>query len=171
MTDDPTIATNSAAADLGAPSGAMTPTMASVRLKELEADKTWGERLQAGDPKTHAEFVSLTTLAASGDPLDQIMAGVAPNVAAIDETGGARASPQDQVEAVEDLRAKGVPDQAIRELLADRRPTLAEHEQGKKNQEANFRNPEWVERFMRGDPQAQRDFISNSWAIGCFEET
>ena len=63
-----------------------------------------------------------------------------------------------------------MPDRAIRELLGDRKPTRLEHEFRKRQQAANFANPEWVERLLRGEERAQRDFLSCSWAVGCFEE-
>jgi hypothetical protein len=174
MTDDLPTATNAAAATLGmapAPTAPMTPAEAAAKLKTLEQDRTWGEKLHRGDAQVRQEFIELTTLAASGDPLDAIMAGVVPNTIDVDETGGAKARAVDQVAAVADWREKGIPDRAIRDFLSDMRPTREQHEFGKAMQRRNFNNPEWVRRLLDGDPRANQDFMANSWAIGCFEET
>jgi hypothetical protein len=178
MTDTPTTAV-AVVAELGmAPATQPTPTTALVtpaqaaaRLRELEADRQWGDKLYRGDAQVRQEFTDLTTIAASGDPLDAIMAGVQPTTIDVDETGGGKARAVDQIAAVADLRERGIPDQAIRDLLGDVRPTYEQHVFGKEMQRRNFANPEWVERLLAGDPRANQDFISNSWAIGCYEES
>src|SRR5262245_51690817 len=64
MDDTPTAAADELISQSIAPS---TPAAAAAKLKELEADRQWGERLQRGDDATRREFIELTTLAAGGD--------------------------------------------------------------------------------------------------------
>src|SRR5262249_21329486 len=172
MADSPTPLPNSAASsdlDLISPASLMTPPQAAARLQELSADVAWGERLTRGDDAARREFDEWSSRAAVGDPIDAIMKGITPDTVEIDETNGCKARGEDMVTAVADMRERGVDDLAIRQLISDLRPTLEQHELGKRNQEANFRDPLWVDRLIRGDPQAYRDFVSNSWAIGCYE--
>jgi hypothetical protein len=182
MTDTPTTA---AAADLGmtpttqstaptTPAAPLTPTTAAearVQLNALVANKAWGQKYLNGDVEARRQFDELTTKIAADDPLESVMAGVQPNTIDVDETGGARARFVDQIAAVADLRERGIPDQAIRDLLSDLRPTREQHEMAKRFNARNFNNPEWVQRLLDGDPRANQDFISNSWAIGCYEES
>src|SRR5262249_51250545 len=135
------------------PASLMTPLQATVHLQELSADKAWGERLTRGDDAARREFDELSSRAAVGDPVYWIMQGVVPNTVQIDETNGNKVRGEDMVTAVADMRARGVGDLAIRQLISDQRPTLEQHELGKRNQEANFRDPLWVDRLIRGDPQ------------------
>jgi hypothetical protein len=168
MTDDRPI---NAAVDLTlvTPGAPATPVAAAAKLKELEMNREWGERLARGDDATRREFEQLTSLAASGDPLDAIMKGIAPNTVEIDETGGGKVRARDMVTAVADMREKGIPDRMIREVLSDVKPTLEQHQMGKENQRRRFADAEWVERLKAGDPLAAAEFLSNSWAIGCYE--
>jgi len=158
-----------AATDLGITPIMLTPIEAAARLKQLETDREWGDRLSRGDVQTTEEFTRLTALAASGNPIDQVMAGVEPAAATLDETNGSRASARDQVAFVADQRERGIPDRMIREVLSDLKPTLEQHRIGKENQRARFADAAWVERLKAGDPLATAEFLSNSWAIGCYE--
>jgi hypothetical protein len=151
------------------PGAPTTPVAAAAKLKELEINREWGDRLQRGDAETNAEFKRLTELAASGDPIDSIMEGIVPNTVELDETNGGKARARDMVTAAADMRERGIPDQMIREVLSDVRPTLEQHQMGKENQRRRFADAEWVERLKAGDPLAAAEFLSNSWAIGCYE--
>jgi len=167
MTDSPI----NAAIDLtlitpGAPS---TPAAAAAKLKELETNREWGDRLARGDDNTRREFEQLTELAASGDPIDSIMQGIVPNTVELDETNGGKVRARDMVTAVADMRERGIPDRMIREVLSDAKPTLQQHQMGKENQQRRFADAAWVERLRAGDPLAAAEFLANSWAIGCYE--
>jgi hypothetical protein len=49
-----------------------------------------------------------------------------------------------------------------------KKPTAEQHRLAKLNNERNFADPERVARLLANDSKAYGDFLSNSWAIGCY---
>lgn len=127
---------------------------ASARLQALASDKDFAQRLLNGDPAVRKEFDQLNAAVAAGDLTDLVMAGVVP-AGAINY--GDHASLRDQADAVPMLRAAGISDGAIRQLLEDRPVSRAEYDAVKQFQTARHRDPDWQKRLLAGDHAAGRE--------------
>jgi hypothetical protein len=140
---------------------------ASRNLKALQKDEAWGKRLMAGDWAATRDFNALSEAISQGSAAEFAMAGEIP---ANHIDGGTGMPLEDQVKVVSDLRARGQGDKAIMELLSGVEPTAEQHQIGKRNNARRFADADWVARLAAHDPQAQSEFIVNSWAIGCRTE-
>lgn len=129
---------------------------ASARLDVLKADKTWRENYLAGRVEERREFDALTQLVASGNQADFAMAGIKPE-GHID--GGPGAALRDQIAQVPIMRAAGISEGAIRQLLEDRKVSQQEYDAVKQLQTARHGDPDWVRKLLSGDHAAKRESL------------
>jgi hypothetical protein len=139
----------------GAPPPApSTPQEAASKLAELRANKDWGDRVLKSDPGALKEMRDLSRLVAQGSDVDRIMAGEPdlPNLSV-----GGQLSLKSVADAVPALRAAGISDGAIHELLSDRKPTAEEFMAVKRFKSMRHGDESWVKRFLAGDFEARRE--------------
>jgi hypothetical protein len=97
-----------------APLHPSTPAEASARLAQLRTDDAWCRKLNSGDIATREEFHQLSALAASAAPFD-------PSADVADWSSGPgvgdQLSRRNMLSAADDLRAKGINEEAIHHFL------------------------------------------------------
>lgn len=122
---------------------------AATRLAALSADKTWSTNLLAGDVAAAKEFADLTTLVASGDPVEQAMAGLIPR------DGLPSSDVVLMAKTTEMLRDFGIRDEVIQQTLTGQEITQAEHDAAKAWKTRISSDPVWVQRYLKGDAECR----------------
>jgi hypothetical protein len=125
------------------------------RLSQLQNDKEWAGKLLAGDGAATREFHQLSEIiAAKGDTVDGIMAG-ADGLSNTAVNGvPAPATVAREIPALREF----LNDNEIAELLRGNHvASPAEIAAVKRLRAARHGNAEWVQRFLKGDPECVRE--------------
>jgi hypothetical protein len=127
---------------------------ASTRLGTLTADKEWTEKLLAGDAAAAREFHDLSTMVATGDKVDAAIAGIRPDIqdGIIPDSSAVL-----MTNVAATLRANGISDDAIRQVLTGQKVSKQERGLVETWKGQRMRDPEWVKAYLSGDPQAAKD--------------
>jgi hypothetical protein len=129
-------------------------TEASVRLGALSADKEWAGKLLAGDVAANREFQELSALVATGDKVDAAIAGIRPD---IQDGVIPDSSTVLMTNVAADLRANGISDDSIRQVLTGQKVSKQERTLVETWKGQRMRDPAWTKLYLAGDPQAVRD--------------
>lgn len=153
----------------GAPAAPATPEEARTRLTALVADKSWSERMLAGDATARAEFKSLTEMSVNVDNrLESVLSGAseAPMIELTTEDGPL--TTRNLATAVDDLREHGItnPD-TIRQAINGRTISQEEYTRARVAKAALLGNKDFADRLLRGDFAARRDMTLLSIILNC----
>jgi hypothetical protein len=152
MTD--ATAAASTATTPAAPAPPSTPAEAATKLATLRGDKAWGDKLLSSDKDTVAEFHTLSKLASQASDIDRVMSGEA-NLPDLNIEGNlSLAKIAGEIPA---LRAAGISDPTIRELLEGRESTPAELDAVKQLRAARHSDEAWLKKYLAGDHEAVRE--------------
>jgi hypothetical protein len=139
-----------------APPPAAAPTNsaeASAVLAARVADTSWSDKLLSRDADTTREFNELTAMVAGGtSDVDVAMSGALPDV------------PDSKLKTMagtaEFLRNNGFPPLAIKETLERKEATQAEFDLATALKNQHMRSPEFVKRYLSGEPDAVREMLA-----------
>jgi len=67
------------------------------------------------------------------------------------------------------MRARGIPEKMMHQLLSGKKPTREEHLRGKELQAKRMADPEWMKQLIAGDQLTQIEFMAFCSAVGCYE--
>jgi hypothetical protein len=136
-----------------------TPTNtvdAQRRIEELKADKAFGARVLAGEKSARAELQGLHELVRA-DPnatAALALAGIVPDGhIEVDNNG---ASLRDAISAVPDLRAAGLSEEVIHQVLTDQPVSRAEYEAAKALRAKLRTDPDFTSRVLAKEYEAVR---------------
>ena len=127
-----------------APPAPSTPAEAASKLASLRSDREWGDRVLKSDPSALREMRELSALVASGSDVDRILAGE-PDLPNLSLNG--QPSLKATADAVPALRAAGISDGAIHELLSDRKPSAEEITAIRRFQSMRHGDATWVQKY------------------------
>jgi hypothetical protein len=127
-----------------------TPEGANVRLAELSSDKSWGDRLVAGDTAVRAEFDGLTRLISGTDT-----SVTAEQLAARSEREANDRNTQDFIRGVREQ--VDVRDEVLQQVIRGEKVSQAEFDAAKQWQSRHFQDQAWVRKFLAGDLEAKKE--------------
>lgn len=141
-----------ATADLTVPS---TPAEAATQLDKLSADPKWRAAYLAGDGPAKQQFDQLMSAKhAPSDNIDAIVKGTArPDNIEVD----GQTSISNQMSAAADMRALGIPDVAIRQLLEGNPVSRAEYDNVVSLRADRMTNSEWSAAYLKGSQSHVRE--------------
>jgi hypothetical protein len=129
---------------------------AQQRIEALKADKEFGAKYLAGDKAAKAEFDGLRELVRA-DPNSTAalaMAGIRPDGhIEVDNNGASLAA---QISAVPDLRAAGLSEEVIHQLLTDQPVSRSEYEMAKAMRVRLRSNQDFTSRLLAKEYEATR---------------
>jgi hypothetical protein len=129
-----------------------TPAEADQRLAQLRTDDAWARKLNSGDIATTEEFHKLCELAASAAPFD-------PSVDVADWSSGPgvgdQLSRRNMLSAADDLRAKGINEEAIHHFLNGGKFTIESVKDAQYWLPRMERNPSLLRPDLPGDREYQ----------------
>jgi hypothetical protein len=137
---------------------------ADVKLRRLEQDKGWRDRLSAGDPTTKAEWKTLLSeidgTGRTDDPrVDAILAGEISRPPTSESLAGRELPTRMILDAVEQMRSLGISDEAIKQgINGGITISKNEHQMVSRLLAQRESDPEWKQRLWAGDPVARREF-------------
>ena len=132
------------------PTAPDSPAAAAKLLAERRSDRAWAEKLLSQDADTVKEFHDLAKKAVEGNDLDMMILA-APDLP--DLTIEGKLSPKKIAGEIPAMRAAGIPDEAIRELLSGRKASAEEKAAATTLKAQLHGSPSWVEAFLRGEPE------------------
>lgn len=162
MNDVTAAVTPAAAAPPAAPATPLTPSEAASKLVALRDDPAWGERVIKNDPSAVAEMHTLAKLVSEGNDLDALVIAAqdAPDTSANGELSLRKVGGE-----IPALRAAGISDGAILELLGNRIPTPAEIDAVSRFQKMRHGDQAWVTKYLAGDFDARREGMLMSMVL------
>ena len=133
-----------------------TPAEAHARIAAVAKDKSYYDKLTAGDVDTRREWSLLQELASRGDQIEAAMSD-AP-IPEIEITNSERPIPTRNLRsAVEWLRDDGIRDEVTREFLSGRQISPEERAAVEQFQKTEMHgDAEWVKRFLNGGQKEKR---------------
>lgn len=133
-----------------------TGAEAAMRLDALAKDSDFFNRLMSGNVEARREFANLNRLIAEGDRAGDVLAGIA-KVPEFEVTTGNQLNTHKMVTAVEELRAVGLGENTIHDLLTDESHFSADDVATALRAKMEMMgSKEWRERYLQGDPEARR---------------
>jgi hypothetical protein len=162
MTDAPAATPSAAPAAPAPPAAPMSPSEAASRLSMLRNDSAWGAKILQSDPSALAEMHTLARLVSEGNDLDAMIVAAqdTPDTSANGELSLRKIGAE-----IPALRAAGLSDPVIRELLSDRIPTPAEIDAVSRFQKMRHGDQAWVTKYLAGDFDARREGMLMSMVL------
>ena len=154
MTDATAAVTPAVPEQAAPPAAPMSPSEAASKLAVLRTDNAWGNRVLEGNPDAVKEMHDLSRLVAQGNDLDVLILNAQD---APDLNIGGQLSPKKIAGEIPALRAAGISDGAILELLENRIPTPAEIDAVSRFQKMRHGDQAWVTKYLAGDHEAVRE--------------
>jgi hypothetical protein len=137
-----------------APSTPLTPAEAASKLATLRTDNAWGDRVLKGEPGALKELRDLSQIISTGSDLDVLILNAQD---APDLNIDGQLSPKKIAGEIPALRAAGISDPTIRELLEGRVPTPQEIDAVSRFQKMRHGDQAWVTKYLAGDHEAVRE--------------
>jgi hypothetical protein len=139
------------------PPPSATPKDASearARLAAVAADEAWRNKYFSGDQAVRKELAEINALIAAGDPVDAVMAGVAPEEVAVGTVNKATLS--QMASAVPALREAGLPDDMIAAVLRDEPTDAATFADARMARREMDGSEVFRQRYLSGDREAKQ---------------
>jgi hypothetical protein len=145
-----------AAAFHGTPPG--TAAQAAAELEALMANREWAGRYMEGGTAERAKFAELTTRIAAGDTVADMAAGkVEPP--SIEVTTGDQLPTHTMMQAIADLQARGLTDEAVAEILTGKTFSREEVRAAEQWRERAVRDPLFRAALLTGDSNCGRQWL------------
>jgi hypothetical protein len=128
-----------------------SPEDPGTKLRRLEADKGWRDRLDAGDSATRDEWKALIAAEAgadrSDDPrLDGILSGETATPPSFESLTSGQLSTASLIEAVRQMKELGISDAAIKDAVNGGKISRAEYDMVRRFQAERESDRSWVEK-------------------------
>lgn len=134
-----------------------TPADAAAALAARLEDQKFVEAVFAGDVTARGEWDELVKAKAEADPIGAALDGTLP-VGEFTTTTGGELPPGQILQFVESMRAAGVDDGVIRQVLEGHKVARWEVDAVTRLQKEKMTDQAWVKRLLTGDAVATREF-------------
>jgi hypothetical protein len=126
---------------------------ARARLDKLSADKSFADRLFAGDIAARKEFDELVAASAAGDDVGDRIANIQEPAPLFETTSSqsGQMNRRDLASIVDTLRDAGLRDEVVAEALNGGKVTRAEYAAAKALQASRHGDADWRARFLAGN--------------------